>query len=76
MERFNSLINEVHGYNIDKDYKLGRAVGARVFFSHSSFSISILYGKKKLIIDEEISSIELVNPLLLVIYFLLFILLF
>ena len=55
MERFGALIDEVHGYNVDKAYKLGRSVGASIAFSHSSFAIAILYGKK-LIIDKEISS--------------------
>jgi hypothetical protein len=45
MERFGALIDEVHGYNVDKAYKLGRSVGASIAFSHSSFAIAILYGK-------------------------------
>jgi ATP-binding cassette subfamily B (MDR/TAP) protein 1 len=55
MERFGTLIDEVHRYNVDKAYKLGRTVGISVFLNHSSFAIAILYGKK-LIIDQEISS--------------------
>ena len=55
MERFGALIDEVHVYNVDKAYKVGRSVGAAIAFSHSSFAIAILYGKK-LIIDGEISS--------------------
>ena len=73
MERFGTLIDEVHRYNVDKAYKLGRTVGINVFLNHSSFAIVILYGKK-IIIDQEISS-RMVNLSLLVIY-LLFILLF
>ena len=46
MERFGALIDEVHGYNVDKAYKLGRTVGISVFLNHSSFAIAILYGKK------------------------------
>ena len=55
MQRFNALIDEVHGYNVDKAFKLGRSVGAAIAFSHSSFAIALLYGRK-LIIDKEISS--------------------
>ena len=46
MERFNSLIDEVHGYNVDKDYKLGRAVGARVFLV-IVFLLFLFYMEKK-----------------------------
>ena len=46
MERFGALIDEVHRYNVDKAYKLGRTVGINVFLNHSSFAIAILYGKK------------------------------
>ena len=46
MERFGTLIDEVHRYNVDKAYKLGRTVGINVFLNHSSFAIVILYGKK------------------------------
>ena len=46
MERFGTLIDEVHRYNVDKAYKLGRTVGISVFLNHSSFAIVILYGKK------------------------------
>ena len=45
MERFGTLIDEVHRYNVDKTYKLGRTVGINVFLNHSSFAIAILYGK-------------------------------
>ena len=55
INRFGSLIDEVHIYNVDKAYKLGRSVGIAIAFSHSSFAIAILYGKK-LIIDKEKSS--------------------
>ena len=55
MQRYNALIDEVHGYNVDKAFKLGRSVGAAIAFSHSSFAIALLYGRK-LIIDKEISS--------------------